>query len=40
MVISEVILESQMVFVHDRQILDGILISNEVTDDVKRKRKE
>jgi hypothetical protein len=38
-VISSLISEEQYAFVHNRQILDGALIANEVVDDVIRRKK-
>jgi len=40
LVIGSVISESQTAFVKNRQILDGILIANEVVDEVSRLKKE
>ncbi|MCI15303.1 cysteine-rich receptor-like protein kinase, partial [Trifolium medium] len=37
---STVISESQIAFVKDRQILDGILIANEVVDETRKTKKE
>jgi hypothetical protein len=39
-VIGSVISETQTTFVKDRQILDGILIANEVVDEVLQSKKE
>jgi len=35
-----VISETQSAFIHGRQILDGILIANEIVEDVKRLKKD
>jgi len=35
-----VVSDSQSAFVKGKQILDGILITNEVVDEARRKRKE
>jgi len=40
MVMGSVILETQTSFVKDRQILDGILISNEVVHEARKSKKE
>jgi hypothetical protein len=40
LVIGSVISESQIAFVKDRQILDGILIANEVVDEARKSKKE
>jgi hypothetical protein len=40
MVIGSMISESQTTFVKDRQILDGILIANEVVDEVRKSKIE
>jgi hypothetical protein len=39
LVIGSVVSESQPAFVKDSQILDGILIANEVVDEVRRSKK-
>jgi len=39
-VVGSVVSESQSAFVKGKQILDGILITNEVVDEARRKRKE
>jgi len=39
-VMSSVISETQSAFIHGRQILDGILISNEIVEDAKRLKKD
>jgi len=38
-VIGFVISESQPIFVHGKQILDGVLIVNEVVDDARKLKK-
>jgi len=40
LVVDKVISESQSVFVKDRQILDGVLITNEVVDEARKLKKE
>ncbi|MCI31076.1 cysteine-rich receptor-like protein kinase, partial [Trifolium medium] len=40
LVIGSVISESQTTFVKDRQILDGILITNEVVDEARKTKRE
>ncbi|GAU26985.1 hypothetical protein TSUD_290350 [Trifolium subterraneum] len=40
LVIGSAISESRTAFVHDRQILDGILIENEAVDEARRTKKE
>ncbi|MCH83870.1 cysteine-rich receptor-like protein kinase [Trifolium medium] len=40
MVIDSVISESQIAFVKDRQIIDGILIANEVVDEARKSKNE
>jgi hypothetical protein len=40
LVVGSVISESQKAFVKDRQILGGILISNEVVDEPRKTKKE
>jgi len=40
MIIGRVISETQTTFMKDRQILDGILITNEVVDEAKKSKKE
>jgi len=40
LVISSVISDSQLAFVKNRQILDGILIANEVVDEIRKSQKE
>jgi len=39
-VMANVIPESQSAIIQDRQIMDGILIANELVDDVRRLKKE
>ncbi|MCI65141.1 cysteine-rich receptor-like protein kinase, partial [Trifolium medium] len=40
LVIGSVISESQIAFVKDRKILDGILIANEVVDETRKFKKD
>jgi len=39
-VIGSVVSDTQSSFIHEKQILDGILIANEVVDEVRRRDKE
>ncbi|GKU98648.1 hypothetical protein SLEP1_g11622 [Rubroshorea leprosula] len=39
-VLDEIVGEQQMAFIRGRQLMDGVVVANEVIDDVKKKRKE
>jgi len=39
-VIGKVVSETQTAFVHDRQIMDGLLIANEAVDEARKLKKE
>jgi len=39
-VVGKVVSTTQSAFIKDRQILDGILIANEIVDDVKQAKKD